>query len=165
LTACRPWTEAVHTMSKKSFVFLVLFTVGCLGARPSAIAQHVDCGKAESTAEQAACADRELSAAEQELKEAFGNALDQYIPSADQKRQTAALPRYDRDRQVQWEQRMRRDLNLSQKAWLSYRQSACGTVADMYDGGTITAIAVPLCKAEMTRARAKFLHDYFGDER
>jgi uncharacterized protein YecT (DUF1311 family) len=151
-------------MSKESLaLFVFLMAVG-IGMPSTAHAQQEDCGTAQSNEDRAQCADRELASAEKDLKEAFAQAVDQYASTADRNRETAAVPNHDRDRQVRWEQRMRRDLNLSQKASLDYRQSACGTVAEMYDGGTIAAVGVPLCKAEMTRARTKFLRDYFDND-
>ena len=156
--------ESGTAMSITNCIFVVVLFMPALASSRAASAQKVDCEKAQNTAEQAQCADSELGVAESEMKGAFGHALEVYIPTAQEKKQTAALPKLDRDRQTDWERKMLRDLRASQNTWLAYRQSACGAAEDMYDGGTISAVAVGLCRAEMTRAQTKFLRDYFGND-
>ena len=129
------------------------------------LAQNANCAKLPSTAEQANCVNRELVATENELKQTLKDALAQYTLTGEQSRETPAVGSSGRDQQIQWNQRMRDDLNASQQAWLKYRESACGAVGDSYDGGTFAEVAVPLCRADMTRARTKFLRTYFVNNR
>ena len=99
------------------------------------------------------------------MKLAFDHALETYIPTPEAKKETQMLPKFDREQQIKWEKQMLRDLRKSQIVWLTYRESACGAVRTMYSTGTIAVVAVPLCKAEITNTRTKFLRNYFGDER
>jgi uncharacterized protein YecT (DUF1311 family) len=103
--------------------------------------------------------------AETDLKDAFADALQHYTPTADVRKEDAALPKYDKDHEAQYEKRMRRDLEISQKIWLQYRTAACAAVSSMYDGGTISPAAASLCKVEITRQRIKFLRDYFAGDK
>jgi uncharacterized protein YecT (DUF1311 family) len=127
---------------------------------PSTSAQS-NCDKPVSTAEEQQCADQELATAEAGLKEALETALRRYSHS--KVREDIRLPKSDEHQQAQYEARMRHTLIASQKAWLQYRESACNSVAEMYEGGTATGPAVASCRTEMTRERAKFLRDYFGE--
>lgn len=137
-----------------------------LVAMPSNVpTQRSDCAKLPSTAEQADCVNRELAATESELKQTLKDALAQYAPAKEQDRKTPAVGNSGSDQQIQWNQRMRDDLNTSQQAWLKYRESACRAVGDSYDGGTFGEVAVPLCKADLARARIKFLRGYFVNNR
>jgi uncharacterized protein YecT (DUF1311 family) len=128
------------------------------------LGQKNGCVDAESTAEQAECAMNELGVAEADMTLAFDRALESYVSTPAKKKENQILPKFDRIGQIKWEKRMRRDLRISQKAWLGYRESACGAVQEMYDTGTIAKVAVPLCMVEITMARTKFLRGYFGDE-
>ena len=58
--------------------------------------------------------------------------------------------------------KLRAALNVSQSAWADYVRVTCAAVADVYDNGSLTEVAVPKCKAELTRQRTKILRDYFG---
>jgi uncharacterized protein YecT (DUF1311 family) len=152
-------------MTKGNFLILAFISAGC-GLIPLTMsAQKMDCSKAASSAEQDKCADRELAMAEADLKDAFSDALQHYTPTSDKQKENAALPRYDRDHEAQYERRMRRDLEVSQKIWFQYRTAACASVSDMYDGGTISPAAASLCKVEITQQRIKFLHDYFAEDK
>jgi uncharacterized protein YecT (DUF1311 family) len=149
-------------MTKSNFLILAFISAGC-GFIPLTIsAQKMDCSKAASSAEQDECAARELAMAEADLNDAFSDALQHYTPTADEQRENAALPRYDKEHEAQYKRRMRRDLEISQKIWSQYRTAACASVSDMYDGGTISPAATSLCKVEITQQRIKFLHDYFA---
>jgi uncharacterized protein YecT (DUF1311 family) len=103
--------------------------------------------------------------ADADLKDAFANALQHYNPTAAEQKENAALPKYDRDHEAQYEKRMRRDLEVSQKIWLQYRTAACAAVFDSYDGGTISPAATSFCKEEITRQRIKFMRDYFAEDK
>ncbi len=129
-------------------------------------AQKVDCGSPSSTAERANCVDRELQAAESAMNATFEMALETYTPNSNvQKSSTGpALPKSEQDDQVKWEIRMRQRLRASQAAWLSYRETACAAVQEMFDGGTIAEVDVPGCKTELTESRTKFLQKYFIDQ-
>lgn len=131
------------------------FAVLCLSTSAHADAPKQHCGKASSTAEMAQCAEKELQAAEADMKQALSRAVAQYTPVATERRDA---------QQVAWEQKIRRDLDASQTAWAEYVRVSCGAVADTYDKGTLTEINVPECKAELTRQRAKFLKIYFGPQ-
>jgi uncharacterized protein YecT (DUF1311 family) len=125
----------------------------------------MDCGKAASSAEQDICADQELAMAEKDLKDAFANALQHYTPTADGQKENLTLSKFDRDHEAQYEKRMRRDLEISQKVWLQYRTAACAAVFNMYDGGTISPAAASHCKTDITRQRIRFLRDYFVEDK
>ena len=115
-----------------------------------------------SSADQAQCAEQELTKAEADLNEAFADALQQYSQTGS--KTNDALPKSEAREQGQYEARMRNALIASQEIWLRYRTAACKCVAEMYDGGTITASAVPACQAALSRERAKFLRDYFSEK-
>jgi uncharacterized protein YecT (DUF1311 family) len=147
-------------MKPGSIILSLILRFGLLGANTSA--QDIDCGKAASTADQYQCANRELAASEADLKDAYAAALRQYSHSSAE--EGTAWPKGDAHDQSQYEGRMRRALIGSQRAWLQYRVTACNSVREMYDGGTITGPAVALCQAELTKQRTKFLRDYFGEK-
>ncbi|MDR3751264.1 MAG: lysozyme inhibitor LprI family protein [Terracidiphilus sp.] len=152
-------------MTKSNFFIACFIAAGCSLIPLTTSAQKMDCDKAASSAEQDECADQELAMAETDLKDAFADAIQHYTPMADEQKENAALPKYDRDHEAQLEKKMRRDLEVSQKIWLQYRTAACAAVSDMYDGGTISPAATSLCKAEITKQRIKFLRDYFADDK
>ena len=60
------------------------------------------------------------------MKLAFDHALETYIPTLEEKKDTQMLPKFDREQQTKWEKQMLRDLKKSQIIWLAYRESACG---------------------------------------
>jgi uncharacterized protein YecT (DUF1311 family) len=151
-------------MTKGDFFIAAFFAICCSLTPLTAPAQKVDCSKAASTAEQDQCADQVLTMAETDLNAALSEALQSYTPRADEQKENAALPRYDRDHEALYERRMRSDLQESQKIWLQYRAAACAAVSDKYDGGTIRPAATSLCKADMTQQRTKFLRDNFGKD-
>jgi len=132
------------------------FAVVCLGTPSHAGTPKQHCGEASSTAEMAQCAEKELEAAEADMKQALSQAVAQYTPVVSERGDA---------QQVGWEQKVRSDLNASQAAWADYVRVSCGAVAETYDKGTLAQINVPECKAELTRQRTKFLRDYFGSGR
>jgi uncharacterized protein YecT (DUF1311 family) len=147
---------------RKQYLPLVTLIVAVCNTLPlTAIAQKLNCGKGSSTAEQYLCANQELATAEQDLQNAFADALQRYTPKADDMKENA-LPPPERDQQAEYERKMRQRLELSQKIWLQYQSAACAAVLDLYEGGTMGPIAATLCKAEIAKQRAKFLRDNFG---
>lgn len=144
----------------KKLLFPMVVGFALLG--PFVSAQQLDCNKPKSSNEQAKCSDQELTSAEADLKEALSEALQRYSASTDKEK--APLPKSEELDQRNWKARMRRFILASQRAWLQYRTEACNSVAVMYDGGTITASAVPSCQAALTRERARFLRDYFAEK-
>ena len=96
------------------------------------------------------------------MHRAYQHVRDLYIPDLQEQKEINALPKYDRKEALEYYPKMLRKLNKSQKAWLAYRESACGTIKQKYEGGTITALVVPICKIEMTQSRTKFLEENFG---
>ena len=129
--------------------------VVCLGIPSLAGARDQHCRKALSTVEMSKCAEKELQAAEANMKQALSQALAQYTPVASERSDA---------QQVAWDQKIRRDLNASQAAWADYARITCGAVADTYDKGTLSEVNVPECEAELTRQRTQFLRVYFGSE-
>jgi uncharacterized protein YecT (DUF1311 family) len=83
--------------------------------------------------EQMACAEKELKAAEAELK----NARTRLTTNME-------APPWARLRQAE-------------RAWLSYRRSNCDAEASIYEGGTIQPLIRMRCMARVTRARAEEL--------
>ena len=152
-------------MRRSYFLVMALFAANCIMMPLTTSAQQTDCSKAASSAEQDECADRLLAIAEADLKVAFSVALQHYNPTPIEQKENAALPKYDRDHEAQYEKRMRRNLEVSQRIWRQYRAAACAAVSDSFDGGTISPVATSFCKEEITRQRIKFLHDNFGEEK
>lgn len=129
---------------------------------PWSNAQQVDCNSPKSSAEQTECAGQALTAAEADLKQAFADALRQYSEATG--KGDATLPKSEEREQGHYEAKMRRSLIASQRAWVQYRAAACMSVAEMYDGGTITTQAVRSCQTALARDRSKFLRDYFAEK-
>jgi len=151
-------------MRKQYLLLATLIVTVCHALPLTAIAQESSCGKASSIAEQYQCANHELATAEQDLENAFADAIQRYTPKADDMKENA-LPPPERDQQAEYERRMRQRLELSQKTWLQYQSAACAAVSDFYEGGTMGPTAAALCKAEIAKQRAKFLRDNFGADR
>jgi uncharacterized protein YecT (DUF1311 family) len=149
-----------HIVKNKVMYPLLVWGLALLA--PCISAQKLDCNKPISSAEQAECAHQELTAAEADLKEALSGALQQYSESSG--KENTPLPKSEEREQRDYDAKMRGSILASQKAWIQYRTAACQSVAMMYDGGTISASAVPSCQAALTRERAKFLRDYFGEK-
>jgi len=158
------WTlaEAAFAMTFISPLLLAIILVGVMGTPLVTRAQNVNCAKPKtlSIAGLGECANQELTAAERQMKRTFQDALAQYTPKAEHSRAHNSAT----NQQAQWERRMRDNLIASQEAWLKYRKSACGAVSDMYGLGTSAEINVPECKADLTRARIKFLRTYFMNQ-
>jgi uncharacterized protein YecT (DUF1311 family) len=150
-------------MILRNHLLLTVVLFSLVGTPLVTRAQKVDCAKPKtlSIAGLADCANRELAATEVEMKQTFQEALSQYTPKAEHSRERHGAHNSATNQQAQWERRMRDDLIASQEAWLKYRKSACGAVSDMFGLGTSAEINVPECKADLTRARSKFLRTYF----
>ncbi len=95
------------------------------------------------------------------MKIAFDGALAQFVDAPWKSKETDQFPKSEREDQIAWNQKMRRSLQASQRAWLAYRVSACGAVSDSAAGGTIADEEVTFCKVGLTKERTKFLNDYF----
>lgn len=146
-------------------LLLAFVLLSLLGAPTITHAQKVNCAKPKnlSIAAMGECANRELAAADKELKQTFQEVLAQYTPKATQSPMKPELSNSIDSQQMQWNRRMLEVLKSSQEAWLQYRESACRAVRDSYEGGTSAEINVPECKAQLTRERIKFLRTYFLD--
>jgi uncharacterized protein YecT (DUF1311 family) len=151
-------------MRKQYLLSAVLIVAVCNTLPLTAIAQESNCGKAPSTAEQYQCANQELATAEQDLENAFSNALQRLTPKADDMKEND-LPPPEKTQQAEYERRMRQRLELSQKIWLQYQSAACAAVSDFYEGGAMGPTAAALCKADLAKQRAKFLRDNFAVDR
>ncbi len=97
------------------------------------------------------------------MNRAYERALAAYTPDSQVQKELAGMPNYDREQALQAYVRILRKLRESQKLWLAYRDSACATVKEKYEGGTITALVVPLCRKDLAEQRTKFLRENFGD--
>jgi uncharacterized protein YecT (DUF1311 family) len=97
------------------------------------------------------------------MNRAYERALAAYTPDQQVQKELAGMPKYDREQAIQANVRMLRKLRESQKLWLAYRDSACATVEEKYEGGTITALVVPLCRKDLAGQRKRFLQDNFGN--
>jgi uncharacterized protein YecT (DUF1311 family) len=128
-------------------------------------AQTVDCGKADSAAEKRICAYNELDKAEATMKVALDRALAQFAESGEKYKASDPLPKSEQADQIVSERRIRRSLLASQKAWLAYRESACGSVNDLFYLGSIADEETTFCKADLTKERTKFLNDYFNNDK
>jgi uncharacterized protein YecT (DUF1311 family) len=124
-------------------------------------AQTSRCEKLGSTAEKSECYMQQLMKAEAEMQKSYQYAQVRFTPDIQELKEINALPKYDREFAFQSNRKMLRKLKKSQKAWFSYRESACGAVEQKYEGGTITALVIPLCKIEITQQRTKFLVENF----
>ena len=155
----RPRKDGCIVKQTLIFPSLVLFLAI---AAPRLCAQGVDCSSPRSNADETQCARQELTAAEDDLKLAFAEALRQYSGTIDKKDTT--LPKSAATEQGQYEAKMRRALAASQEAFVQYRTAACLSVAQMYEGGSIAELEVASCKAALTRDRSKFLRDYFAEK-
>ena len=164
LTSTLNLVHPVDIMSRICFSTVALLPILILG---KSLPAQSNCGKLLSTAEQAECVNQELQVAESEMNAAFETALENFTPNSKvQKSWTGpALPKSEQDDQVKWEARMRQKLRASQEAWLRYRETACATVREMYDGGTIVEVDVPGCKTDLTESRTKFLREYFIEQK
>jgi uncharacterized protein YecT (DUF1311 family) len=147
------------------FVGLGLLIVFSSALAWSQVPQRQDsCEQFQSTAEQSECANRQLETAERDLKAMFDATLQPYTESTLKTNKRKSLPKSEEQEQVRWEKAMLKKFGASQQAWMKYRDSACGTLEFMYAGGTISSVTVPLCKADLTRERTKFLQDHFEQE-
>jgi len=131
----------------------------------SILAQSDSCAQLKSNAARSQCANQQLETAEHDLNLAFDAALRNYTEGAVKRDEGQPLPKSEEKEQIRWEHTMLRKLRDSQRAWLAYRESACGTVEAMFEGGNIASVAVPFCKADLTAERTKFLRAYFREDR
>lgn len=146
----------------KRLAFASLCLIFCIIPLSSSFSQEQNCEKLQSTAEQSECLSRKLQQAQTEMNLTFQHALSNYLPSAERDNETPKLPKLDLEMMHRADRRTVHSLRLSQARWLAYRDTSCGAVvADKYEGGTITAVAVPACKLELTQQRTVWLKSYF----
>ena len=158
-----PRSESVATMSGNNVLLIALLTVGMSSGFVPAIAQSNGCENPQSSAEELSCSTQRLAAADADMKVAFEQALDQFVESLSERKETVALPKSESEEQLAWERRMLRKLKTSQTKWLAYRESACAAVSEDFHGGSIEPLERQSCMTDLTNARAKFLRDYFHD--
>jgi uncharacterized protein YecT (DUF1311 family) len=127
-------------MTGKLTALFILLLFGAAAAEARAQQQSTQpaedpCADADAlrSPEQMACAEKELRAAEAELKQVRARLTTNM----------EAAPRL----------RMRR----AERVWLSYRKSNCDAEASIYEGGTIQPLIRTRCLARLTRARAEEL--------
>lgn len=94
-------------------------------------AQTTDCGAAPTQMEATRCADAAARAADVDLNAVWAKAV------AAVRGTPAAAP-----------------LQQAQRAWISYRDLACGAEAARYEGGSIAPMIRASCIERLTRARA-----------
>jgi uncharacterized protein YecT (DUF1311 family) len=144
---------------KQALTFAILVMFFSVVA-PRLHTQAVECSSPKSSAEETECARQELAVAKADLKQVLANALQLYPRTTG--KDEAPLPKSDVREQRMHEADTRRALITSQRVFVQYRAAACECVAKMYEGGSITEMAVASCQAALTRDRSKFLRDYFG---
>lgn len=158
--------QVVDAMSKVlnfAPMLIVVFLVSNFNLHLAA--QETDCPAGQTTAENRACAHRHLDEAEAAMKIAFQRALAQFANGPEKPMDAEPLPKSERGDEIAWRRRVRSGLLVSQKAWLAYRESACGSVNDLFYMGTIADEEVTFCKADLTKARTKFIEDYFNSDK
>jgi uncharacterized protein YecT (DUF1311 family) len=144
-------------MNARVITALVLEVILC----GSGVSQTPNCKAAKNTYEQQACAHRDLTSAEQELELAFRKAVEAYAPDAAELEEESRMDSFDRAEAVPYRTAMKHQLELSQRAWLSYRKVACATVLTMYENGTAGPTEEFGCRETLTRERTSFLRSYF----
>lgn len=94
-------------------------------------AQQVDCANAVTQAQMTQCAAEELGAADDALNAAFGKAM-------------TKMRGLDGGEDV---------LRRAQRAWISFRDTACAAEGLPYAGGSMQGMVVVNCKTRLTDAR------------
>jgi uncharacterized protein YecT (DUF1311 family) len=125
------------------------------------LCQTPNCGVAKTTPEQTACAQDDLRSAEQDMHLAFRKALEAYAPDAAELEEESRMDGVDRAEAIRYRTAMKHQLQLSQRAWRSYRKAACTTVLTMYENGTIGPAAELSCREALTRERTNHLLSYY----
>jgi uncharacterized protein YecT (DUF1311 family) len=123
--------------------------------------QAPNCKAAETTWEQRACAQHDLESAERNMNIAFRKALEAYAPDAAELKDESRMDGLDRAEAIRYRTAMQHDLQMSQRAWLSYRKIACTTVLAMYESGTAGPANELGCRETLTRERTNHLLSYY----
>ena len=113
------------------------------------------------SAEQTVCAQRDLQSAEAEMHHASQKVLEAYRQSDAERAEETRMDKWDQAEAVRYRRVMQRKLKASQRAWLSYRDAACGAVLAMYENGTMGPRMEASCREALTRERTTFLRDNF----
>lgn len=105
------------------------------GCATAGLAQTVNCANPKNTVEMGACAERELTAADKRLNDAYQRLMQ------DERRDENA----------------RKLLRDAQRKWIPFRDAECGFVADEMRGGTGQPVLLMSCLARLTAERADAL--------
>lgn len=120
---------------------VILLALGLLAMPTAAAAQRIDCDKAATTPEIAACAAEDLKRADDELNAVYRAALASIGKAA----------HLNTNQRRDWERAFRE----AQRHWLAFRDKDCGEVIGWeWFQGTGMGTASLACKADKTRARA-----------
>ena len=106
----------------------------------AAVAQDVDCSKAEAQTELTFCAEKDWKAADLDLNTAYKTAI------AEMKKIDASLAAPDRGAEEA--------LRASQRAWVTFRNQTCAAEGWAAHGGTAEPMLIYGCRARVTAARA-----------
>lgn len=98
-------------------------------------AQTINCADPKNTVEMGACAERELTAADKRLNDAYQRLM------KDERRDENA----------------RKLLRDAQRKWIPFRDAECGFIADEMRGGTGQPVLLMSCLARLTAERADAL--------
>ncbi len=134
---------------------LLLITV--LAAVPLAAQTAVpasECGGKESNAEARMCYADELKKADSEMATTYNTMLAHFAPS---EQNLSGIKGASREQQRSWLERMQRQMQASQNAFLAYRDQTCGIFDIEYEGGTMRPIAILACRVELTKQRTQWL--------
>jgi uncharacterized protein YecT (DUF1311 family) len=118
--------------------------------------QELDCNHPVSMADMAACRQRELRVAETDMRRVYQDTLSAFQGHNDSQTQPGTSSWKDFARRISGK------LRESQANWLLYRESFCSALDETFEGGTDASIAVPGCKADLTKKRTEELKTWFG---
>lgn len=129
-------------------IWIAVALDGIGGAARAEDEPAIDCSNPMSTFEQNACADKDFTAADKDLKAAYAQALKAVPEMASEKPYDAKS----------WEHALRQ----SQRTWVAYRDAECKDhIAMFWSGGTGATAQVLGCMTDKTKARTKeLLEDY-----
>jgi uncharacterized protein YecT (DUF1311 family) len=116
----------------------------------SSYGQKVDCKNPKDNAERTNCAFEKLARSEARMNKVYRATLAAF-------QSKPADPPDDK----RFNADMTRRLQDSQRAWLDYRKSFCGSVDASFEGGTGSNAAVPLCMNSLTEEHTRALSYWF----
>lgn len=122
---------------------LVLAALPCAILPFAALAQDVDCAKAEAQVELTYCAEQDWNAADARLNDAYKRAME-VMKAVD-----ANLDAADRGAAD--------SLRAGQRAWVTFRDANCAAEGWAYHGGSAEPMAIYACRARVSAARAEEL--------